>query len=83
LDIAVGSGSLEMIRCLLDFRHPKPTRETLKQSISMGRFELIKLLRERLPETEVQDRIDLVQVAAASHQPEVLGWLFRDATIRG
>jgi hypothetical protein len=81
LEVAVGSGSVEMTKCLLEFRSARATRETLKQSISSGNPELIKLMRERLPEAELRDRVDLQEVAAEFHQEEVLAWLFRDATV--
>jgi hypothetical protein len=55
LDVAVGSGSMEMTKCLLEFHRARPTRETLKQSISTGSPELVKLMRERLPEGEFRD----------------------------
>jgi hypothetical protein len=53
----------------------------LKQSISTGNLELIKLVRERLPEGELGVRVDLLEVAAEFHQEEVLAWLLRDATV--
>jgi hypothetical protein len=53
----------------------------LKQSISTGNLELIKLMRERLPDGELRDRVELREVAAEFHQKEVLTWLLRDATI--
>jgi hypothetical protein len=81
LDVAVGSGSVEMTKYLLEFHGAKPTRETLKQSLSTGCFELIKLIRERLPGAEFQDRVELLELAAEFHQTEVLGWLLRDATV--
>jgi hypothetical protein len=81
LDVAVGSGSMEMTKYLLEFHHARPTRETLKQSVSVGNPELIKLMRERLPEGELRDRVDLMEVAAEFHQEEVLTWLLRDATV--
>jgi hypothetical protein len=81
LDVAVGSGSVEVTKCLLEFHSARPTRETLKQSISTGNLELIKLMRERLMEGELGDRVDLLEVAAEFHQEEVLTWLLRDATV--
>jgi hypothetical protein len=36
LDVAVGSGSVEMTKYLFEFHGAKPIRETLKQSISTG-----------------------------------------------
>jgi hypothetical protein len=54
LDVAVGSGSVEMTKYLLEFHRARPTRETLKQSVSTGNVELIRLMRERLPEGEVE-----------------------------
>jgi hypothetical protein len=81
LDVAVGSVSVEMTKYLFEFHGAKPTRETLKQAISTGNFSLIKLMRDRLPEGELLDRVDLLEVAAEFHQPEVLGWLLRDATV--
>jgi hypothetical protein len=81
LDVAVGSGSVETTKYMLEFHRAKPTRETLQQSISMGNLELIKLLRERMPESEFRDRGDLLEVASEFHQPELLGWLLRDATV--
>jgi hypothetical protein len=81
LDVAVGSGSVEMTKYLLEFHSARPTRETLKQSISTGNLGLIKLMRERLPEGELRDRVDLMEVAAEFHQEEVLVWLLRDATV--
>jgi hypothetical protein len=55
LDVAVGSGSVEMTKYLLEFHRARPTRETLKQSISIGNLELFKLMRKRLPEGELRD----------------------------
>jgi hypothetical protein len=83
LDVAVGSGSVEMTKCLLEFYSAKATRETLKMAISTGSHELIRVTRERLPgaEAELGESIDLVEVAAEFHQDEVLAWLFRQATI--
>jgi hypothetical protein len=81
LDVAVGSGSVEMTKYLLEFRRARPGRETLRQSISTGNLELNKLLRERLPERELRDRVDLMEVAAEFHQEDVLVWLLRDATV--
>jgi hypothetical protein len=81
LDVAVGSGSVELTKYLLEFHRARPTRETLKQSISTGNLELIKLMRERLPEDELRDRMDLMEVAAEFHQEEVSLWLLRDATL--
>jgi hypothetical protein len=81
LDVAVGSGSVEMTKYLLEFHRATPTRETLKQSLSTGNLELIKLMRERLPEGELRYRVDLLEAAAEFHQEEVLAWLLRDATV--
>jgi hypothetical protein len=81
LDVAVGAGSVEMTKYLLEFHTTRPTRETLKQAISTGNLELIKLMRERLPEGELRDRIDLLEVTVEFHQEEVLVWLLRDATV--
>jgi hypothetical protein len=81
LEVAVGSGAVEMTKYLLEFHHARPTRETLKQSISTGNLELIKLMRERLADGELRGRVDLLQVAAEFHQEEVLAWLLRDTTV--
>jgi hypothetical protein len=81
LDVAVGSGAVEMTKYLLEFHGARPTRETLKQAISTGNLELIKLMRERLPEGELRYRVDLLEVAAEFHQQEVVGWLLREATV--
>jgi hypothetical protein len=70
-----------MTKYLLEFHRARPTRETLKQSISTGNLELIKLMRERLPEAELRDRVDLLEVTAEFQQEEVLTWLLRDATV--
>jgi hypothetical protein len=80
LDVAVGSGSVEMTKYLLEFHHAKPTRETLEQSLSAGNLELIKLMRERLPGAELEVRVNLMEIATEFHQHEVLAWLLRDAT---
>jgi hypothetical protein len=66
---------------LLEFHGAQPTRETLKQSISTGKLELFKMMRERLPEAGLRDRLELMKVAAEFHQPEVLAWFVRDAKI--
>jgi hypothetical protein len=76
LDVAVGSGSVEMTKYLLEFHGARPTRETLKQSISSGNLELFKMMRERLPEAEFRFGDDLMEVAAEFHQGEVLEWSF-------
>jgi hypothetical protein len=81
LDVAVGSGSVEMTKYLFEFHRAKATRETLKQSISTGNLGMIRMVRERLPEGELRDRLDLLEVAAGFHQEEVLVWLLRDATV--
>jgi hypothetical protein len=80
LDVAVGSGSVEMTKYLLEFHRARPTRETLKQSISIGSLELIKLMRERMPEGGLRDRVDLREAAAEFHRNEVLVWLLRDTS---
>jgi hypothetical protein len=80
LDIAVGSGSAEMTKCLLEFHGAKATRETLKQSISTGNLELFKMVRERLPEAELRDRLELLELAGDFRQLEVVAWLCRNAT---
>jgi hypothetical protein len=49
LDVAVGSGSVEMTKCLCEFHRAKPTRETLKMAISTGNLEMIKLVRSGCP----------------------------------
>jgi hypothetical protein len=79
LDLAVGSGSVEMTKYLLEFHGANPTQETLKQSISVGNLELVKMMRGGLPEAELGDRLDLVEVAAEFQQVEVLALLLRDA----
>jgi hypothetical protein len=80
LDVAVGSGSVEMVKYLLEFHGANPTRETLEQSIATGNLELFRMMRERLPETELRHRIDLMEVAAEFHGEEVLAWLLRNAS---
>jgi hypothetical protein len=42
---------------------------------------MFRMVRERLPEGELGDRVDLMEVAAEFHQEEVLVWLLRDATV--
>jgi hypothetical protein len=81
LDVAAGSGSVEMTKYLLEFHGAKPTRETLKMAMSTGSLEMIKLLRERLPEPEREARGELLEVAAEFHQWEVLLWVLRDSTV--
>jgi hypothetical protein len=70
-----------MTKYLLEFHSARPTHETLTMAISTGSLELIKLMRERLPEAELRDRVDLLEVAAEFHQEEVLAWLLRDAKV--
>jgi hypothetical protein len=53
----------------------------LKQSISTGNLEMFRMVRERLPEGKLGERVDLMEVAAEFHQEEVLAWLHRDATV--
>jgi hypothetical protein len=79
LDVAVGSGSVEVTKCLLEFHNARPTRETLKMALSSGNLELIRLLWQRLP-GEHENRFDLMEVAADFHREEPLAWLLRDAT---
>jgi hypothetical protein len=79
LDIAVGSASVEVTKCLLEFHGAKPTRETLKMAVSGGNLELIRLMWQRLP-YERYHRFDLMEVAADFHREEPLAWLLRDAT---
>jgi hypothetical protein len=79
LDVAVGSGAVEVAKTLLEFHEAKATRETLKAALSSGSFELVRICWERLPDGQEKGRLDLLEVAADFHQPEVLSWLFRDA----
>jgi hypothetical protein len=81
LDVAVGSGSVEMTKYLFEFHRARATRETLKQSISGGNLGMFRMVRERLPEGELGDRVDLMGVAAEFYQEEMLTWLLRDATV--
>jgi hypothetical protein len=80
LDVAVGAGSVETSKCLLEFHKATPTRETLMMAISSGNLELIRLMWARLP-GEHRFRDDLLEVAADFHRDEVTRWLFRDSTI--
>jgi hypothetical protein len=41
-----------MAKYLLEFHNAKPARETLIQAASVGSIELIRIMRERLPEAE-------------------------------
>jgi hypothetical protein len=70
-----------MTKYLFEFHGAKATRETLKQSISTGNLGVFRMVRERLPEGELGDRVALMEVGAEFHQREVLTWLLRDATI--
>jgi hypothetical protein len=79
LDVAGGSGAVEMTKYLFEFHGAKATLETLKQSISTGNLGLFRMVRERLSEGELGDRVELMEVAAEFHQEEVLTWLHRDA----
>jgi hypothetical protein len=81
LDVAVGSGSVEMTKYLLEFHRTKPTRETLKMAFSTGNLELIRRMRERLPEGEFRSGLDLLEVAADFHRLEVVAWLHRDIDV--
>jgi hypothetical protein len=72
---------VELTKCLLEFHSAAPTREAVQTAISTGSFELVKLMLERLREAEFRDRVDLLEVAAEFHQPEVLTWLFRGASV--
>jgi hypothetical protein len=79
LDVAVGSGAVEVTKFLLEFLRAKPTRETLKMALSSGNLELIRICWEVLPDEHEKERLDLLDVASDFHQLEVLSWLFRDA----
>jgi hypothetical protein len=81
LDVAVGSGSVEMTKYLLEFHRANPTRETLKMALSTGNLELIKRVRERLPEGELRGGLELLEVAADFHQLDVVAWLHREASV--
>ena len=72
LDIAVGCGSVDVTKCLLEFHRAKPSREALKIAISGGSLELVRLVVGRLPESELELRIDLAEIAAEFHQLELL-----------
>jgi hypothetical protein len=61
-DVAVGAGSVERTKMLLELHSATPTRGTLKQAISTGSIEPVKLVRGRLPETELRDRLDLLEL---------------------
>jgi hypothetical protein len=43
LDVAVGSGAVDVAKFLLEFLGAKPTRETLKMALSSGNFELVRM----------------------------------------
>jgi hypothetical protein len=79
LDVAIGSGAVEVAKCLLEFHEAKPTRETLKMAPSSGNFELTRICWERLPDEQERERLDLLEVAADFHQLEIFAWLFRGA----
>jgi hypothetical protein len=79
LDVAVGCGSVEVTKYLLEFHEARPTHETLKMALSTGSLELIRLIWERLPESETAHRAGLLEVVADFHWDEPLAWLLRDA----
>jgi hypothetical protein len=64
LDVAVGSGAVSVSRCLVEFHGAKPTRDTLKMALSSGKIELIELILERVPKSELDEsRLDLLEAA--------------------
>jgi hypothetical protein len=79
LEVSVGAAALDVTKYLLEFHSATPSRETLKQALSAGNLELIRLIEKRLPEAELERRGDLLEVAGEFHQLEPLAWLFRDA----
>jgi hypothetical protein len=72
LDVAIGSGSVDRTKCLLEFHQAKPTRETLEQSVSTWKLEFTKLMRECSPGAELGARVNLMEMAAEFHQHEVV-----------
>jgi hypothetical protein len=79
LDVAMGSGAVDVAKVLLEFLRARPARETLRRALSSGNFELVRICWERLPDEREKGRLDLLEVASDFHQLEVLAWLFRDA----
>jgi hypothetical protein len=79
LDVAVGSGAVDVAKYLLEFHDAKPTRETLMMALSSGNFELVRMCWGRLPDEQVKKRLDLLEIASLFHRVEILAWLFRDA----
>jgi hypothetical protein len=72
---------MDVTKFLLEFHGAEATRETLKESLSTGSFELVKMMRERLRDADLRERVDVLEVAAEFHQLDMLTWLLRDATI--
>jgi hypothetical protein len=70
-----------MTKYLLEFHGAAPSRETLEMAVSTGNLELIKMMRERLPESVLEDRLELMEIASECHHGEVLIWLLRDASL--
>jgi hypothetical protein len=81
LDVAVGAGAVEVAKCLLEFHGVEASRETLKEALSTGSPELIRVIWQRLPEGEFRFREDLLEVSADFHREVALGWLLREASV--
>jgi hypothetical protein len=77
LDVAVGSGAVDVAKFLIEFLRAKPRRETLKMALASGNIELVRMCWGLLPD-EQDERLDLLEVASDFHRVEVLAWLFRD-----
>jgi hypothetical protein len=49
-------------------------------ALSSGKIELIELILERVPKSELdKSRLDLLEVASDFHHDTVVAWLFREA----
>ena len=79
IDVACSAGSVDVVKFLPMSHDAEVSRQTLEMAIASGCFEVIRLVWDRLPESERAMKLSFLRVAADWHRHDVFEWLFRDA----
>jgi hypothetical protein len=81
LDVAAGSGSVDVFKFLVSFHNAKPGRDTFCAAVSSGNVEIIRIVWDSLSGRDRVVTSQFLEVAADFHRAEILMWLFDNASV--
>jgi hypothetical protein len=80
LEVAAGSGSVDVFKFLTLFQNAKATRDTFRSALARGDPEMVRLVWDSLPDSAKVARCSFLETAGDFHRVECVTWLFDRAS---